>query len=112
MIFKSFGLNFKDLLKKPLILIYGENLSLITEIEEKIIEESKENLSLSIKRYQEEYVLSNLEIFNQLISSNSLFGEQELIIISKATDKLLDFLDEDTITINQKKNINIIRSVN
>ena len=103
MIFKSFGLNFKDLLKKPLILIYGENLSLITEIEEKIIEESKENLSLSIKRYQEEYVLGNLEIFNQLISSNSLFGEQELIIISKATDKLLDFLDEDTITINQKK---------
>ena len=76
MIFKSFGLNFKDLLKKPLILIYGENLSLITEIEEKIIEESKENLSLSIKRYQEEYVLGNLEIFNQLISSNSLFKDR------------------------------------
>ena len=103
MIFKSFGLNFKDLLKKPLILIYGENLSLISEIEEKIIEESKENLSLSIKRYQEEYILSNLEVFDQLVGSNSLFGEKELIIISKSTDKLLDILDENIITLNEKK---------
>ena len=88
MIFKSFGLNFKDLLKKPLILIYGENLSLITEIEEKIIEESKENLSLSIKRYQEEYVLSNLEIFNQLISSNSLFLHFRIFLLISNFDCL------------------------
>ena len=74
MIFKSFGLNFRNLVNKNFILLYGENLSLISEIEEKIILEAKDHLGLSIKRYQEEYLIQNPEVFDQLINSDSLFG--------------------------------------
>jgi DNA polymerase III subunit delta len=103
MIFKSFGLNFKDLLKQNFILLYGENLSLISEIETKITLEAKNNLNLSIKRYQEEYLLQNPEVFDQLINSDSLFDEKELTIIGKSTDKILDMLNENSAKINEKK---------
>ena len=38
MIVKSFNLNFQEILKKKFTLLYGENLSLISEIENKIKE--------------------------------------------------------------------------
>jgi len=103
MIFKSFGLNFKDLLKKNFVLLYGENLSLVSEIEEKIVSETKDHLGLSIKRYQEEYFIQNPEVFDQIINSDSLFGEQELIIIAKSTDKILDIFNENASKNNEKR---------
>jgi len=103
MIFKSFGLNFNDILKKNLFLLYGENLSLITEISEKLIEEAANKLGLSTKRYQEEYLIQNQEVLEQLIKSDNLFGEQEIIIIGKTTDKILGILDEENIENYQKK---------
>lgn len=49
MIIKSFNLNFENILKKNFILLYGENLSLISEIEKKITTKAKENFGLSKK---------------------------------------------------------------
>ena len=103
MIFKSFGVNFKDLLKKNFVLLYGENPSLVSEIEEKIVSETKDHLGLSIKRYQEEYLIQNPEVFDQIINSDSLFGEQELIIIAKSTDKILDIFNENASKNNEKR---------
>ena len=97
MIFKSFGLNFNDLIKKKNFLLYGENLSLITEISEKIISESNLKFGLTSKRYQEDYLIQNSELIKQLLNSDNLFGEEEIIIIGKATDKIIDILDEKTI---------------
>jgi len=103
MIFKSFGLNFRDLVNKNFVLLYGENLSLISEIEEKIILEAKDHLGLSIKRYQEEYLIQNPEVFDQLINSDSLFGEQELVVIAKSTEKILEIFNENTSKNNEKR---------
>lgn len=103
MIFKSFELNFKKLLDKNFFLIYGENLSLISEIEEKIIKEAIQNIRLRVKRYQEEELLKNPEIIYKLVSSNSLFEEEELTIISKTSEKIIDLFSDDIMNQCQKK---------
>ncbi len=103
MIFKSFGLNFNDLIKKKNFLLYGENLSLITEISEKIISESNSKFGLTSKRYQEDYLIQNPILIEQLLNSENLFGEKEIIIIGKATDKIIEILDEKTIDNSNKK---------
>lgn len=103
MIYKNYNLNYKELLKKKIILLYGENLSLINEIEEKLIEEAKKELGLSPKKYQENYLLEKPEILEQLLNSFSLLSEQELIIITKTSDKIIEFVNEKTIFYSQKK---------
>jgi len=103
MIVKSFSANFKELLKKNFTLLYGENISLISEIEQKIIKEAKNNNGLVKKKYQEEYLLQNKDIFEQFINSESLFGDQELVIISESTDKILEIFDNTVASTNNKK---------
>ena len=103
MIVKSFSLNFKELLKKNFTLIYGENISLISEIEQKITKEAKDISSLVIKKYQEEYLLQNKDIFDKFICSENLFGDQELLIISKSSDKILEIFDNTIAFRNNKK---------
>jgi DNA polymerase-3 subunit delta len=103
MIFKSFSLNFKDLLKKNFILLYGENLSLISELEDKILAEAKASLGLIPKRYQEEYLIQHPELLHQILNSDALFGEQEIIIIGKSSDKILDLLELETAKSSEKK---------
>ena len=103
MIFKSFSLNFKDLLKKNFILLYGENLSLISEIEDKILVEAKTQLGLIPKRYQEEYLMQHPELLHQILNSDALFGEQEIIIIGKSSDKILDQLELESTKSSEKK---------
>ena len=103
MIFKTFGLDIKNIINKKFILLFGENLPLITEIEDQIINEVKNKLNLSPKRYYEEYLFQSPEIFNQMINSENLFGDEEIIIIGKATDKILNIFDEKTFEICQKK---------
>ena len=103
MIIKSFNLNFQELLKKKFTLLYGENLSLISEIENKITAEAKTIKNLTIKKYQEEYLLQNKDIFDQLINTESLFGDQEMVVISKSTDKIMEIYDEKNAQDNDKQ---------
>ena len=103
MIIKSFNLNFQELLKKKFTLLYGENLSLISEIENKITAEAKTIKNLTIKKYQEEYLLQNKDIFDQLINTESLFGDQEMVVISKSTDKIIEIYDEKNAQDNDKQ---------
>ena len=103
MIFKSFGFINNEIIQKPFILLYGENSSLIHEIKNIIISKLKEGASFTIKKYQEEYLLQNEDIFNQIINSNNLFGDEEIYLISKTTDKILEIFNEEIATNNNKK---------
>ena len=103
MIFKSFGFINNEIIQKPFILLYGENSSLIHEIKNIIISKLKEGASFTIKKYQEEYLLQNEDIFNQIINSNNLFGDEEIYLISKTTDKILEIFNEEIATINNNK---------
>ena len=103
MIFKNYNNNNDIIIKKLFILLYGENSFLIHEIESDIISELKKEKTFKVKKYQEEYLLQNENIFNQIINSNSLFEDKEIYIISKTTDKILQIFDEEMAIQNNKK---------
>ena len=103
MIFKSFGIIDEQILAKSFVLLYGENLSLILEIENNILNKIKEKKIFKVKKYQEEYLLQNEDIFYQIVNSNNLFDDDEIYIISKTTDKILHIFDEEIARQNKKR---------
>ena len=91
MIVKFFDL--KKNLKKNInfYLLYGPNSGLI---EETINNTLKPNLSINIFNYDESEILSNTDEFKDGIFNKSFFDEDKLIIINRATDKILHIIEE------------------
>ena len=91
MILKSYELNKFDFNKCNFYLLYGENDGFKQEIiKSKINKRYNEN----IYRYDEKQIFDNLENFYNTILSNSFFENEKLIIISRATDKIKDIIEE------------------
>ena len=91
MIIKSFELEKLDLKNKKLFLFYGENQGHKKEIIEK---KFKKNYSKNIYHYEEIEIISNKENFFSNILSKSFFENEKLIIISRASDKIKDTIEE------------------
>ena len=91
MIIKSFELDKINSIKKNLILIYGPNQGYKNQIIKEIFEKKFEG---EILRYDEVEILDNQEEFISSLMNKSLFDNEKLIIISRASDKILNFLDE------------------
>ena len=91
MIIKSFELDKINSIKKNLILIYGVNQGYKNQIIKEIFEKKFEG---EILRYDEVEILDNQEEFISSLMNKSLFDNEKLIIISRASDKILNFLDE------------------
>lgn len=90
MIIKFSDLNKFDISKKNYYLFYGENEGLKNKsIKNFFIKDSK-----NIFRYDESEILSDKENFYNSIISKSLFEDEKLIIISRATDKFKDLIEE------------------
>jgi DNA polymerase III subunit delta len=82
---KNFNQNFN------ILLFYGKNEGAKKEEIFKIISSNK---SKTVTNYDEKQILENSENFYQNIFSGSLFDNEKIIIINRATDKLLHFIDE------------------
>tara|TARA_Y100000389_G_scaffold204921_1_gene260845 strand:+ start:3993 stop:4988 length:996 start_codon:yes stop_codon:yes gene_type:complete len=91
MIVKYFDL--KKNLKKEInfYLLYGLNTGLI---EETIDNTFKSNFSKNIFYYEETEVLSNVNKFKEEIYNKSFFENDKLIIINRASDKILKLVEE------------------
>ena len=90
MIIKYFELE-KKKFTNNIFLFYGENQGLKNEIVKKNFEK---NFTDSIYRYEEKEVLSDKNSFFNNIYSKSFFEASKLIIISRASDKIKDIIDE------------------
>tara|TARA_B100001175_G_C19470448_1_gene621448 strand:+ start:460 stop:1452 length:993 start_codon:yes stop_codon:yes gene_type:complete len=90
MIIKSFELNKIDYNYK-FFLFYGENQGYKNQI---IQEKFKKKYSESSYLYDESEILNNKEDFYNNILSKSFFEKEKLIIISRATDKIKDLIEE------------------
>jgi len=91
MIIKSFELTKIDLNKNKFFLFYGQNEGHKTQvIEEKFKKFFKENIYF----YEENEIIKNEENFFNEILSKSFFENEKLIIITRATDKLRDIIEE------------------
>ena len=91
MIIKSFELDKIKSIKKNLILIYGSNQG----YKNQIIKEVFTNFFKGeILRFDENEILNNQEEFISNLMNKSLFENEKLIIISRASDKILRFINE------------------
>jgi DNA polymerase III subunit delta len=91
MIIKSFELNKIDLTTKHFFLLYGENQGHKNEIIDK---KFKKEFSKNIYSYDEAEILNNEENFFNDILSKSFFENEKLIIISRASDKIKNIIEE------------------
>ena len=96
MILKSHEISKINLKKNNLVLFYGKNEGLKIEEISKII---STNLDKDVLNYEEKEILENQNNFIENILSKSLFEKEKIIIIKRATDKILKIID-DIITKN------------
>ena len=91
MIIKYF--NLKKSIKDQInfYLLYGKNIGHIEDIINNIL---KPVFSKNIFYYDESEILSNQNRFKENINNNSFFENDKLIIINRATDKLLKIIQE------------------
>jgi DNA polymerase-3 subunit delta len=107
-IIKNFEI--KKKLNKSLnyFLLYGPNTALIDETIEK---ELKPITSQNIYRYEEKEIINKKDDFKETILNGSFFDDDKLIIIERASDKILETIEEliekkiDNIKIILKSNI-------
>ena len=91
MIIKSFETNKLNTLKQNFFLFYGENEGFKNQI---ISNEFEIFFKKNIYRYEEKEILNNKENFFNNISTKSFFDNDRLIIISRATDKIYNIIEE------------------
>ena len=108
MIIKNFEI--KKKLNKSLnyFLLYGPNTALIDETIEK---ELKPIASQNVYRYEEKEIINKKDDFKETILNGSFFDDDKLIIVERASDKILETIEElikkkiDNIKIILKSNI-------
>jgi DNA polymerase-3 subunit delta len=89
MIIKSYEIKKINLKKNKCILFYGKNEGHKNESIDIIIE--KKN---TILNYDEKEILENQDNFIENILTKSLFEDEKIIIIKRATDKILKIIEE------------------
>ena len=90
MIIKTFDLNQINLNTNRYILFYGVNEGAKSEEISKIISKNKDK---SIYKYDEKEVLENTDNVINNFLSKSLFENQKLLIINRASEKILKFVE-------------------
>ena len=93
MIIKSFEL--KNNIKNNInyYLLYGSNTGLIEETINKFL---KPVFSKNIFVFEEADIIKDLNRFSEIVYNKSFFEEDKFIIINRATDKILNILEEIT----------------
>ena len=90
MIIKYYELK-KNLNKKiKFYLLYGNNRGLINETIENVF---KPNFSKNVINYDENEILNNDQIFYETVKNKSFFENDKLIIINRASDKILKIIE-------------------
>jgi len=89
MIIKSFEVNKLNLNKNPFVLLYGKNDGLKKEIKNIILKNK-----IITSNYEEKEIMDNLNNFTEELNTKSLFNEEKLITINRASDKIIKALSE------------------
>lgn len=101
MIYKSYQVEQNiSFIKEKLVLIYGENLSLIDDLKNEIKSTHK---NFEINSYFQEDIVKNQESFFQNILNLSLFQKNKIFFINNATDRILPLVKEIENKIDKQK---------
>jgi len=101
MIIKSFEVNKMNLTLNNLFLFYGKNEGFKNEVTKNILK-NKNN----VLNYEEKEILENVHNFIENLLTKSLFDDEKIIIIKRATDRIIKVLEEIT-----EKNIKDIKII-
>jgi DNA polymerase-3 subunit delta len=101
MIVKSFETNKINLNLNNLFLFYGKNEGFKNEVTKNILKKKK-----NVLNYEEKEILENEDNFVENLLTKSLFDDEKIIIIKRATDKMIKVLEQ--ITEKNIENIKII----
>ncbi len=88
MIIKYFNLKSNSLKQNKILLFYGNNEGLKNETISKITNNKK------ISSYEEKEILENSSVFFDNLFSGSLFEDEKVFLIKRATDRLLQIIEE------------------
>jgi len=91
MIIKSFELNKIKRENYKLYLFYGDNEGLKEEVIKDLFEKNYQD---TIHRYDEKEILDNKDNFFNSVLTKSFFDNKKLIIISRATDKIKETIED------------------
>ena len=91
MIIKSYETNKIDLIFSNIILFYGQNQGAKEEEINKILKTHKDK---NLSKYDEKEILDNIEVFFENILSESLFEDEKIILINRASDKIVGIIEE------------------
>ena len=91
MIVKSFEIEKIKSKKNNFILIYGPNEGYKNQVTKDFFEKQFQG---EILRLDENEILKKYEEFISILMNRSLFDEDKLIIISRASDKIIEFIKE------------------
>jgi DNA polymerase-3 subunit delta len=92
MIYKSYLVEQNiNILKKDVVLIYGENDGLKSDLKKKL---RLSNSSTNIKNTTQEEILKSQNIFFEDFLNNSLFDEKKIYFIEQVNDKFLSIVHE------------------
>ena len=91
MIIKSYETNKIDLIFSNIILFYGQNQGAKEEEINKILKAHKDK---NLSKYDEKEILDNIEVFFENILSESLFEDEKIILINRASDKIVGIIEE------------------
>ena len=101
MIVKSFETNKINLNLNNLFLFYGKNEGFKNEVTKNILKNKK-----NVLNYEEKEILENEDNFVENLLTKSLFDDEKIIIIKRATDKMIKVLEQIT-----QKNIEDIKII-
>tara|TARA_B100000900_G_scaffold412972_1_gene435863 strand:+ start:453 stop:1442 length:990 start_codon:yes stop_codon:yes gene_type:complete len=90
MILKTYELNKINFDINNFVLFYGQNEGLKNEEIQKI----RSKLKTPISNYDEKQILENKELFYNNILSGSLFENEKIIIINRASNKIFEIVEE------------------
>ncbi len=91
MILKSFEINKLNIDKNNLVLFHGENEGAKNEAISNIILNNKNK---TVSKYDENQILENKDEFYSQILSKSMFEDEKLFIIKRATNKILSVIED------------------
>ena len=89
MIIKFFEINKIDINKNNIILFYGKNEALKNDATKQICKNKVKPIN-----YEEKEIIDNQNEFIESILNKSLFEKKKIIIIKRATDKIVKILDQ------------------
>ena len=91
MILKSYETKKININKNNIILFYGQNQGAKEEEISKLLIINKDK---TLNKYDENQILDDTEIFYENILSKSLFENKKIIIINRATDKIVKIIED------------------